>query len=249
MKKRKDMKVSEQDITENRQDGTEAASKSEKAEKTQAEKAARKAAGFGAAGLAALSLFLGSIFSAPAEILQNADIAPEKNAIVMEVQPDAEDQDAEDAGDEDEKKKTLKDMFRAFIQRLPLGVRILVILPLWGIGYALIAMLTALFEPVIAPVLAVILKWLLLAGILLLSFFFVKKAIAPDTPLREIFSRRNLLAVGISAAVLGTADFFLKEYVEHYETWRNLACAVCGAVLIIVFSVRQIAKKKALKAG
>ena len=39
------------------------------------------------------------------------------------------------------------------------------------------------------------------------------------------------------------------EYVEHYEAWRNLACAACGAILIAVFSARQIAKKKALKAG
>ncbi|MBR3035789.1 MAG: hypothetical protein IKI54_00655 [Lachnospiraceae bacterium] len=212
-------------------------------------KALKKAAGFGAAGLAALSLFLGSVFGAPAEILKNADNAPEKNAVIVEVQPDAEDVDEETDDDEDEKKKTLKDMFRAFIQRLPLGVRVFVILPLWIIGYAVIALLTALFEPVIAPVLGIVLKWLLLAGLFLLSLFLIKKAIAPDTPLKEIFSRRNLLGAGIAAAVLGTADGFLKEYVAHYEIWRNVACCAAGAVLLSVFTVRQLTKKKAKQAG
>ena len=71
----------------------------------------------------------------------------------------------------------------------------------------------------------------------------------PDTPLKEIFSRRNLLGAGIAAAVLGTADGFLKEYVAHYEIWRNVACCAAGAVLLSVFTVRQLTKKKAKQAG
>ncbi len=207
-------------------------------------KAARKIAGVGTAGLAAVSLFIGSIFSSPSEILQKKDPDADRPAVVIEYQAQPEDGQEEAEEEGEEKKKSLRTMIRNFILGLPVGVKLFLILPLWIVGYGLIAMLTALFEPVIAPVLSAVLKWMLIGGMLLLALFLVKKSIAPNTPLREIFSKRNVVLAGVSAAVLGTGDFFLKAFVEGYTVWRNAACIAAGAVLLLVFTVRQLTKKK-----
>ena len=225
----------------------EQAASTEKEQPGPLKKAAKKAAGVGAAGLAAFSLMIGSTFSSPAEVMNKANPDPERPAVIVEIQAEPDDVLEEIPEEEDEKKRTFRDMFRNFILKLPVAVRLLLILPLWVIGYAAIAALTALFEPVIAPILSVILKWVLIGGLLAAAFFLLKKAIAPDTPIREIFSKRNLVMIGIAAAVFGTADFFLKEYVEHYSFWRNIACGAAGAVLLAVFAARQLRKGKAAK--
>ncbi|MBQ9909949.1 MAG: hypothetical protein IJM50_00340 [Lachnospiraceae bacterium] len=213
----------------------------------EARKKTKKAAAGAAAGLAAVSLLLGSVFTKPAEILQQADPNEGKPTVVVEYNaPVDEDIDAEEE-DEDEKKRTLKDMVRAFIQNLPLWAKILFVLPLWLIGYALIALLTALFEPVIAPALLAVLKWLLFAGLLALGLFFVKKAVAPNTPLKEIFKKRNVILILITAALLGTGDYFAKEYIAHYETWRNWICCAAGVLILGLCALGNMKKAKEKK--
>lgn len=227
-------------------DGQPAAAADQGGADDELRKKTKKAAAGAAAGLAAVSLLLGSVFTKPAEILQQADPNEGKPTVVVEYNaPVDEDVPAEEE-DDDEKKRTLKDMIRAFIQNLPVWAKILFVLPLWLIGYALIALLTALFEPVIAPALAVVLKWLLFAGLLALGLFFVKKAIAPGTPLKEIFRKRNVILIIAAAAVLGTGDYFAKEYIAHYEVWRNWICCAAGALILAAFALRtrRAAKKK-----
>ena len=207
-------------------------------------KGLKKAAAGTAAGLAAASLVVGSIFSNPSEIM--AQVNPDKEQPVVIVQMDAKPDDEIEAEEEDtdEKKKGLKEMLRRFVQRLPAWAKVLFVIPMWALGYGVIALLTALFEPVIAPVLGIVLKWLLVAGLLAAAFFLIKKTVAPDTPLREIFSKRNLVLITISAALLGAGDYFAKAYIEHYEVWRNVLCFAAGLVILGVFGLRSMKRKK-----
>ena len=207
-----------------------------------------KAAAGAAAGLAATSLLIGSVFSNPSEIMDKADPDAGKPAVSVQYVMPEEDQEETEEEEAEEKKKGLKDMIRRFIQALPAWAKVVFVIPMWAVGYGLIAMLTALFEPVIAPVLGVVLKWLLIAGIFAGAFFFIKKAIAPDTPMKEIFSKKNLIRIGILAAVLGAADFFAGLKIENYSAWRNTACFGAGLLILGFFALRMhhVKKKNAL---
>ena len=209
-------------------------------------KSVRKAAAGAAAGLAAASLLIGNVFSNPAEVMEKVNPDEGRPAVVVQYEAKLdEDMPAEEEEDEgEEKKRGLKDMIKRFIQGLPSWAKVLFVIPLWAIGYGITAVVTALFEPVIAPVLSVVLKWLLIAGLLAGGFFLIKKAVAPDTPIREIFSKRNIILIIIAAAVLGAADFFAKAYFEKYVFWRNFACFAAGILILGFYALRTWNRKK-----
>ena len=204
----------------------------------------KKAAAGAAAGLAATSLLLGSIFSSPAEVMQQVNPDDKRPAVIVEIQAAEEEEPVEEEEEADEKKRGLKDMIKRFVQSLPSWAKVLFVIPLWAIGYGVIALLTALFEPVIAPVLSVILKWLLIGGLLAGGLFCIKKAIAPDMPLREIFTKRNMILVAVAAAVLGLGDYFAKNYFEHYELWRNVIGFAAGLLILGIYALRTWQHKK-----
>ena len=209
----------------------------------------KKLLGSAAAGITALSLMVGSIFSAPAEIIKPPTSDAERPAVIVQYEAQTENDDVLDEEEEaEEKKKGLKASIKRFILGMPLIVRVLFILPLWIIGYGLIAAFTALFEPVIAPVLGVIIKWLLIAGVFAGAFFLMKKAVFPDKPVKEIFTKKNIFLILAGAAVLGTGDFFAKEYVIHYEFWRNIIVSAGGSLLLLVSGLRMYASKKKARA-
>ncbi len=220
----------------------EAESKTEK-------KKRKKILASAAAGITALSLMVGSIFSAPAEIIKPPTSDQERPAVIVQYEAQTDTEDAlADEEDEEDKKKGLKASIKRFIQSLPLAARLFFILPLWIIGYGLIAIFTALFEPVIAPVLSVLIKWLLVGGLFAGAFFLLKKTIAPDTPITKIFSKRNIILILSGAAVFGTGDYFAMEYVSHYEFWRNIVCMGGGVLLLAVFALRMLSSRKKARA-
>ena len=204
----------------------------------------RKGAAGAAAGIAMLSLLVGSVFSKPAEVMERANPDEGRPAVIVEIQATDDSEVTAEEEEADEKKRGLKDMICRFIQGLPTWAKITIIMPLWVIGYGLIALFTALFEPVSAPVLTIILKWPLVAGLLAGAFFLIKRAVAPDTPLKEIFSKRNIVLIVIAAAALGTGDYFAKMYFENYVFWRNLGCAAAGLLILGFWSLRAVHRKK-----
>ncbi len=207
-------------------------------------KSLKKTAAGAAAGLAAASLVIGSVFSNPGEIMEKMNPDDTRQAVVVQYEANIEEEVSEEEEESEEKKRGLKDMIRRFIQALPSWSKILFVIPLWAVGYGLIALLTALFEPVIAPVLGIVLKWLLIGGLLAAGFFFVKKSVAPDTPLKEIFSKRNILLIIVLAAALGAGDYFAKAYYPRYEFWRNIACFASGLLILGIYALRNLRTKK-----
>ena len=207
-------------------------------------KAGKKAAAAGTAGLAAISLMLGSAFSNPSEVINQTSPERERPAVVVQYEAQPDDDVILEEDDEEKKKKSLKDIIRTAVYSLPLSARVLLVLPLWILGYGLIAALTALYGPVIAPLLGVIIKWLLVALVVAASVFLITKAIAPDTPLSKIFSKRNLVFILIGAAVLGAGDYIAMTAVDGYEKWRNLISCAAGFLMLAGFTARMLLKKK-----
>ena len=212
--------------------------------KKKTKKEIRKAAAAGAAGLAATSMLIGSVFSNPAEVMEKVQDDNTRPVIVAQMEANLDEQVPEEPEENDEKKRGLREMFKRFLQNLPLPAKLLFVLPMWVIGYGLLALLTALFEPVIAPVLGIIIKWLLVGLLLAAGLFCIKKAVAPDTPLREIFSKRNVILLAVTAAVLGAGDYFAKIYIDNYTIWRNIACFSAGLLILLFFTLRTLQKKK-----
>jgi len=200
--------------------------------------------------LTAASVTAGSLFSTPAALLTDDGAS---TAYTVSVDPDGLDDD--DAGaEQDENGQTKKRggvraILRERILRLPLLVRLLVVLPLWGVGSVLIAAASSAW-PLIAPVLGKLAGWALLLALLALAFLAAVKTAFPDLPLKKLCSRRNLAALLLGASALGAADAVCAAAVEDYGQIRNVALSVgfLAALLCVTLSFALREQKRRLAA-
>jgi hypothetical protein len=206
----------------------------------------------------ALSLFTGitagSVFDSPSEITLSDVKEPTpvvevvdlgKKDASMEIQtPDAE--------LIEEEKKTLKQRIKERIQALPAGVRTVVVLPLYFVGTLVTKAAGAAFSTVLAPVLAAVLKWVVLAAVILGCAALALKAIFPDIPLKKILRPRNFLYVLIGVAAVALIDKAMPLVFADYRKWADAALFVLGLLVVIITVVPtavSISRKRREKAG
>jgi hypothetical protein len=197
----------------------------------------RAAAGAVAAATSA-GVLVGGAFDAPADFLNDDDAA----AAAVTVCPSA---DEDDAGQTDEDKIRKASPLRQWFLHLPWGVRALVGVPLWAVGWGLLSLFGLLGDALLAPLAAKILGWLLTAAATLGISAATAKAIFPHLPLRKFFNRRTVLIVVGGMLLLGLADTVLPLVWKDYPPISSLL-HIGGSVLLAAagcFSVRRLARK------
>ena len=175
------------------------------------EKSTRKRAAAAAVAVAAsASVVTSTLFTDPADLLQNDAVAP-----IVETIDDGGSGDDGTSPDETENEESeeaalgLRERMREWILKLPIGVRLVFVLPFWALGYGITAAATALWAAVLSPLLSSALSWVVLIAALVGAFGLTAKAMFPDMPWRKIFNKKSLLAVILGALLLGAADNLL----------------------------------------
>ena len=195
------------------------------ANKKEHSKTSRKRVAAGAAAVTTAAVLVGGLFSSPADLL--ADSAP-VTPVTAQANPDA---GAGNAADEEEQRRGLRARARQWVRSLPVGVRALVGVPLWGLGWVILSALSLLWTGLLSPVAGRIAGWLCLAAVLLAALALTGKAAFPDVPLKKFLNRRSFLGVLIGVAVLALADQLLPLVWEDYPKLADVARA-CGALLL-----------------
>ena len=127
-------------------------------EKPNLDKLKNKGTAATAATIAAAGVLIGGAFEAPADILQNDDMAPAPAPIIevldAQAEPDGGDGEDEAVADEEEEKKRggVRAKTRELILRMPLAVRACVVVPLWCVGWAIISLASLLWAGVLSPI-------------------------------------------------------------------------------------------------
>ena len=117
------------------------------------------------------------------------------------------------------------------MQSLPLPVRALILLPLWGVGEVLAVLLSALWNsPVGQFLLHNILEIALLVGL----FALVWKLLFPHVPVRKLFSKKTFPWLLVGALLIAAADALLAYYWEPWKVWRIVALLAVGFVVILL---------------
>ena len=225
----------------------------------------KKAAATAVALVTSASLVVGGIFNSPAALLNDDQTLPQ---VVYDQNDDLdgngdggdgdEDSDEEGGGEEgqlqEEKEAAYREPeqigLRERIQRLPYTVRLLVILPLWAIGWSLLTIASSLWAAVLSPVLGKALAWLLLLGALVGAFVLAGKTLFPDLPIKKILNKRSLLGLVIGSVTLGLADIIVPLFWDGYTRVENLVRAV-GVLLVfgtvtLVFARRELRRRRKL---
>lgn len=126
----------------------------------------------------------------------------------------------------------------------PAAVRALVLLPLWGIGQVACQGVSLLMAGLQTPV-GTFLASLGVQGLLLLGVFAaVHKLLFPQTPIKELLSRKRFPWLVAGAAAVTAVDTLLGWYWEDWGLVRALALAAAGYGVLLLLWVRLCGDKK-----
>lgn len=123
----------------------------------------------------------------------------------------------------EERRMGRADRVRTAFLRLPAAVKAAVLLPLWAIGAAPAALVTAL-SPFWRALLGLGLQAAALAAVFALAY----KLLFPHKKLRELFRRKNLKWLALGAALLTAANVLLGELWAGWPVLRVVLLLAAG---------------------
>lgn len=193
--------------------------------------------------LLVVSLLTGLAFSSPADIVDEQTAANYRPApVVMDIDDviSAPVDDSED--DADEQKSSRGGFFARFRQAIltmPQSVRVVIVLPLWVVGTALLTAISFLWNVIFASPFGAFIASLA-AGFAILTGLFTAtaKALFPDIPIRKLLCGRNLIILGITALLLSLIDAAAPLYWHQYPLAAALVKIAAGGTVIGILSVR-----------
>lgn len=188
------------------------------------------------------SLAAGMIFSSA------LDITPElkrtsvnQPPIVMDIDEYGSTTLDDDDEDADEKKGNvgIAARIRQAVLSLPLAVRLLIIMPLWAVGTAIMTVVSVLGRAIVAsPIGAFILSVAVGFGILLVLFVTTAKVIFPDVPLSRILTKGHVTTLLVIALGLAGADAVAPLFWAKYPIVSGAVKLGVGALVIAILCNR-----------
>ena len=195
--------------------------------------------------LVVLSLLTGLAFSSPSEITEDQTAAANYRPapVVMDiddfVNAPVEDDDGDDADEEKSGKTGIIAKFRQAVLAMPASVRMLLVVPLWAAGTAILTVISFLWNILFAsPLGAFILSMFLGFAIMLGLFTVTAKALFPDVPLKKILCKRNIIIIGCLALLLSGFDAVAPLYWHQYPLAAALLKLVLGGSAVGYLSYR-----------
>lgn len=209
--------------------------------KTVKKKIVRVAAGI----TATASIFAGTVFTNPTELMSEDAIAPE-TAIVCVLEEETPAVREEEAPAPEEKKGVLARIKRAVqnaVRKLPAWTRAVFIMPLCAVGWGLIFIGNALWHAVGIPVVSFLGKWLVAAAVVFGLVALALKLLFPDVKMKELFNKRNVIALGIVCLLMALTDPVC-ERLWPDKHW--LAPTVCAGLVfcLTVFVVAPVIARR-----
>ena len=174
--------------------------------------------------VAAAGMVTGALFDSPAELLNQ----PEPDDIVEFM-----DEDGEETEESGKQRTAPSARLRSWILSLPEAVRMLVVVPLWVIGWVLLNAVSVFWMGA-GPVVERVVSWLCLSLVLLVVFAAGVKTALPHVPLKKILRPRNILFILAVTLVLGLADLALPSVWQSYNTATQLVWRL-GATCLLAF--------------
>ena len=127
---------------------------------------------------------------------------------------------------------TLKQRVRTLFDRLPFAVRLLVITPLYLIGWLLMLVISPLWDSLLSGILAKVGFWAVILLISLVILAVMKMILMPDVPFKEFFSRKNIIILVSSITAVALLDELLSRTSPGYV--RIGPMIRYGSVLLII---------------
>ena len=142
------------------------------------------------------------------------------------------------------RKERLRDRLRRFFLSQTSVLQGILLLPFWIAGKTTLFLLN-LFFPALGTILQPVLGVFFHAALLFGLFLLICKLLFPNVPFRKFFTKRNVLLLFVSAAVLGVADAILRAQWEDYRPIRILIQLCLAGLVFSLLCWRILNTRKA----
>lgn len=204
----------------------------------------KKLAATGATFLAFTGLLLNGMFTDPADIAKKEAYTPQTIVSTVVTTAVPEEDEEEPGEDEKKEKKTFLSKIRAWILRLPLGLRVFVGIPLWAAGWGLSQLFGFLFTTFIAPNAGTIVKWLITAAVIAGVFLLLSRIVSPEKKLKEILNKRTAAVLAGGVVLMAVLNGLLPFVWEDFEKAANLIRLLSGAAVVAALGITVMIPKK-----
>ncbi len=210
---------------------------------TKLRRGVKKAAAAGAALTAAAGIAVSGMISDPEELLPQPRSVGSAYVEHWEEQPETPE---ETADPEEEKRRGPRAAIRAWLLGLPLSARLLIVAPLWVLGWLLMQGVSAVSGGLLSPLLSALLPWA--AGLLVLlgGFVAAKKLLFPDLPLKKLLEKRSLLGFVLGLLLVAALDTLLPLVWKEGVRFRPLM-RLAGTLLVFGGGLLHFALKEAFR--
>ncbi|MBR0230239.1 MAG: hypothetical protein IJL94_02510, partial [Erysipelotrichaceae bacterium] len=142
---------------------------------------------------------------------------------------------------EEHRELTLKEKISSALSSAPLVFRILVLVPLWFIGYGLMFLINPLISA-LSGVISDIGCWLLLSGLVLLIILIGGYFIFPGSKLKDRFNSKTVIWTLVSVGTIILLDKAAGAYSEEYRRYSSLSRYIASMTLTIGWAVIMAVK-------
>ena len=198
----------------------------------------------GAATAAVLmSLVAGMLFNGVTEITPElTQTSVNQPPIVMDIDEFANanvDDDDDDATEDKKSSGGIVNRLKQAVLNAPFAVRLIVVLPLWLIGTALMTIVSLMGRVLLgSPIGAFLAAALVGFGVLVGLYAVTAKTLFPDVPMRKILSKGALVTLGVVAIGLAGLDAIAPLFWQKYPFYAGAVKLGTGALVIGILSAR-----------
>jgi len=196
---------------------------------------------------AAATVLISGLFSTPADIIHDPNVFSQTQVVQVIDDGYAPDNGGDEDSTECEEKRGIRAKLRRLLLRLPLAVRLCILLPLWLCGTVLTFVCSQLLRLIAMPLLLRLLKFFLFALIAAALLLIGLKLLFPGIPLRSLLTKRNLIIIVVLALFQGAICACI-DWLYPEKAWLpplvNLCCTALS-VLVIALRIRLAQVKHA----
>ena len=118
--------------------------------------------------------------------------------------------------EETHRQATPKEKLRGWFDHFPYAVRLLVLVPLWAIGWALMLVLGPLWNGILSPLASKVGYWLAILAIVMVILAAAKMILLPEVPFKKLFTKKNVIIIVVSVAAIAGLDELLSRMNPGY---------------------------------
>ncbi len=187
------------------------------------------------AGVASASVLLGSTFDSPQELLNQTDEKMDPLRDQVQETLNEEQQSHIDA--------SIRQTARNVVYKIPVKLRMVLCVPLWYLGNALLFAADFLAAKLLTPLACLVLSFLLQTLLLMAVIGICIKILFPDLPWRKIFNKKTVLFVFFGSLFISICDAILPKIWDQYIAYRRLSKFILGSLVILLIMKPFLSKK------